>query len=383
MRVILLCVTIAVGAACTDSNGDPKNLGPIPRIELADVTPVWPLVTTTDHRANGFIDAGMTAGHGAVFPRNVFDSTPALTRVDEPDTIYANLLVVGARLDTCFQEGLPAPCQNSVRLVLQPVLPKADDASVDEVRDGSIHAFYIVDDAQEILDAASQLARLRAASDLDASGALDVNPLLQSDEGRNAARDVILPLIGGDRLVRVTSMQVHAGNQAWTFSGFAVDEVGQFTNPDQVFAQHVLSTGETGPIHVSIDPPVGGPGDPDDYSVLLDDADAAAATIEQRQSAFDAAGRIESPTLANSGTRDCVSCHVSAIVRATALAREPLADTPDAFLSDRYDLSTRTDFLDTELIHNLGYRFDTLTLSPRVINETAAAAARIDDALHP
>lgn len=388
MRLLALFSLAAIAVACIACIPRPRDdglpvLGPIPKIELADVTPVWPLVTVDDLRGSGFIQAGMAAGHGAVFPRDVFDSVPALTRVDEPDVIFENLTVVGARLDTCFQEGFDVPCESSVRLVLQPILPRADDPSVDEARDGSIHAFYIVDDAQEILDAIAQLARLRAQADLDASGRLDVSPLLRTADGRTAVRDVLLPLIGGDRLVRVTSMQVHAGNQAWTFSAFVIDELGSFTNPDQVFAQHVLSTGESGPIHASIDPPLGGIGDPDDYSVLLDDDDANAATLEQRQAAFDAAARIENPDRNNSGTRDCVSCHVTAIVRATALAREAMADSPDAYLSERYDLSTLTDFTNTELIHNLGYRFDTLSLSPRLIHETAAAAAAADDALHP
>lgn len=369
--------------ACTPPDVEPTPKGPIPPIELADVTPVWPLITVADRDAAGFIAAATIAGHGAVFPRDVFDSVPALTRTDEPDDIYANLIVVGARLDPCFQEGFDVPCEASVRLVLQPILPKPDDADVDEVRDGSIHAFYVVDDVQEILDAIADLARLRAARDLDASGQLNVNPLLESDEGRAAAREVILPLIGGERLVRITSMQVHAGNQAWTFSGFAVSEIGSFTNPDQVFAQHVLSVGEDGPLDASIDPPLGGPGDPDDYSLLLDAAEADAATREERQAAFDAAARIENPTLNNSGTRDCVSCHLTAVARVSALAREPLVDGPDTFTFDRYDLSTPTDFTDTELVHNLGYRFDTLSLSPRLIHETAVSAALADDTLHP
>jgi hypothetical protein len=355
---------------------------PIPPIELADVTPVWPLVTVTDRDASGFLSASTSAGHGVVFPRDVFDSVPALTRTDEPDDIYGNLIVVGARLDPCFQEGFDVPCEASVRLVLQPILPKPDDADVDDARDGSIHAFYVVEDTREIFDAIADLARLRASAKLDASGRLDVNPLLASDEGRTAARDVILPLIGGERLVRITSMQLHAGNQAWTFSGFAISELGTFTNPDQVFAQHVLSVGEKGPLDASVDPPYD-EGDPDDYSLLLNAAAADAATLDQRQAAFDAAARIENPALNNSGTRDCVSCHLTAIARASALAREPLVDGPDAFTSDRYDLSTPTDFENTELVHNLGYRFDVLTLSPRLIHETAVAAALADHVLHP
>src|SRR6185503_17643232 len=88
--LVLSLAAVSLGA-CVDGGprgtGKPDDKGPIPRIELADVTPVWPLVTVDDHEASGFIVAGMNAGHGVVFPRDVFDSTPALTRVDEPDAI--------------------------------------------------------------------------------------------------------------------------------------------------------------------------------------------------------------------------------------------------------------------------------------------------------
>src|SRR5881394_254240 len=118
MRLLLVLVFIAA-AACAggiETPPQPKDKGPIPPIEMTDVTPVWPLVTVDDLADSGFILAGMDGGHGVVFPRDAFDTTPALTRVDEPDVIYDHLTVIGARLDTCFQEGFDVPCELSVRL---------------------------------------------------------------------------------------------------------------------------------------------------------------------------------------------------------------------------------------------------------------------------
>jgi hypothetical protein len=317
-----------------------------------------------------------------VFPRDVFDVTPPLTRVDEPDVIYDNLTVVGARVDPCFQEGFDdPPCELSVRLVLQTVLPSPTDAAVLETRDASIHAFYVVDEEREILDTIAALATKRVERGLDASGPLDVSPLLQDIDGRKAVRELLLRVVGGERLVRVTSMEVHGDNTAWTFAGFAVNEIGTFGDKDEVFAQHVLSVGTRDAIEASVDPEPP-PGD-DNYFLLLDEEDAAAATLEERQAAFDAAARIENPLLHNSLTTDCVSCHLAAPARARALLREPLSPSPDAYVSARYDITTSNAFENSQLIHHLGYRFNILALSPRLVNETAMTAERADQLLHP
>ena len=351
-----------------------------PPVEMVDVTPVWPLLSLPDLDAAGYIHATSQGAHGVVFPRRVFDSVPALTRVDEPDAIYQNLVVVGARIDPCFQEGDPAPCEASVRLVLQPLLPEAANSDVLEARDASIHAFYVVSDVKEILTAIAALASARADAALDGTGPLRVNPLLEDDAGRIAARDAILKVIGEDRLVRVTSMGVHGDNTAWSFSGFSVADIGKFTNPEQVFEQHVLSVGGRGAIEARVEPPLPGP---ESYSLLLEDTAARAATLAERQAAFDSAARIENPALYNSGTLDCVSCHLTAVARAAAIHREFLAPSPDAFTSEHRDLSVSDAFRDTEVVHNLAYRLNVLALSPRLIHESAVAADRADAALHP
>lgn len=351
-------------------------------VEMVDVTPVWPLPTSADLEARGFIVASTVAEHGVVFPREVFDATPALTRVDEPDLIYANLTVVGARLDPCFQEGVnDPPCEASVRLVLQPILPSPSNAAALQARDASLHVFYVVEQTSEILDAITALATLRVESGAAGAGPLAVSPLLKDPVGRAKVRDVLVGLIGADRLVRVTSMEVHGDNTAWTFAGFAVREIGSFNNPDEVFAQHVLSVGTGGAIDASIDPALL-PG-ADNYTLLLNDEDALAASLSERQAAFDAAARVENPLLHNPGTLDCVSCHLAATARATALVRDELAASPEAYVNDRYDITPSAAFTNTQLIHNLGYRFDILALSPRLVNESALTAARANELLQP
>lgn len=164
---------------------------PPPAIEMPDVTPVWPLPTSAALDEAGFIIAGAEAGHGVLLPRAVFDKTPPLTRVDEPDVIYDNLAVVGARVDPCFREFVDQECELSVRLVLQTILPSPTDASVLEARDASIHAFYLVEEEREILDTIAALATARVERNLDGTGRLDVSPLLKDVEAQEGARDLV------------------------------------------------------------------------------------------------------------------------------------------------------------------------------------------------
>ena len=116
---------------------------------------------------------------------------------------------------------------------------------------------------------------------------------------------------------------MHADNAAWTFGGIdlAAGEPTDVVIPNTggEVEQHALSDGGTGPIHATVQPALSGP---DNIALLLSDAAAAAATRAERQAAFDAAARIENPTLNNPGTVDCVSCHLTAVARVAALNRE-------------------------------------------------------------
>ncbi len=351
---------------------------------MVDVTVVWPLPSTgADLEGEGFLRAGSSAPSGVLLPRAIFNAIPALTRVDAPDAIYENLVVVGARLDPCFREGRGAPpCSPNLRLVFQPVFSSL--ASGPEARDASIHAFYAADDQRQIKVAIDALARARHALALPTAPALSVHPLARSRENRLRVREILLPLLGSARLVRVTSVGVHAGNAGWTFSGFdlaadggsspiVIPETGGATE------QHLLSI-EGPAISANVEPPIASA---DDVSLLLDDAASRKATLLDREKAFDAAARIENPALHNPGTVDCVSCHVSAVARSAAAKIQPLPTSPDAFRSTRHDLTPTTTFGNSQMIRALGYRFTELVISPRTIHESAAVADFVEATLTP
>jgi hypothetical protein len=359
---------------------------PAPDIGLVDVSIVWPLPGGEGGDV-GFLDATTEGGAGVLLPRAVLDALPELTVTDEPEDLYDALIVTGARLDPCFREGEGAPpCAANVRLVLQPIRPALEDeaAPVGEpvARDAALHAFFAATDAAELVAAVSALARARSDAGHDGAGPLDVHPLLRDADGRARVAAILLPLLGERRLTRVTATGVHAGNTAWTFAGIDVlgDDLLPMTIPRTGGAveQHLISDALPGAIRAIVQPaPTAG----DNFAVLLDDAAAGAAPLTDRQAAFDAAARVENPLWHNPGTVDCATCHVAAAARAVALARDTLTPSPDAYTSATHDLTTSSAFADSRLIRAFGYRFRTLALSPRVVNESAAVADEVAAAL--
>lgn len=373
MRVSALLAVLSVGllVAC-GPEADPR-----PPTGLSDVTLIWPLPASDGAFADDtWLFAPSTGASGPVLPRGVFDHIPELTRVDEPDLLYRQLLVVAARLDPCFREGAgEPPCQPNLRLVMQPVVVTSSGM---EARDASVHVFFSANDEDEILRATESLSRARAGRVGPAGARLDVHPLLTDIEGRRQVRSVLAPLLSADRLSRVTSVSVHGDNGAWTFSGFdwkgdapvpiVIAELGGGTS------QHLLSLPGDEP-SASAEPQSSSG---DDFSLLLDGASAKTATVEARQRAFDAAARVENPGIHNPGTIDCVSCHVSAVARAAGSKAGDLQPSPEAFSSTRHDLTPTANFDDPQMVRALGYRFGELVVSPRVIHESAAVADRVD-----
>ncbi len=340
---------------------------------LHDVSIVWPLPATPDRAADdGFLTAAWPAAYGELLPHAVFDGLPHLTRVDEPHEVLDNLVVVAARLDPCFREGGPqASCQPNVRLVFQPlVLDEQGNASA---RDAAVHAFYNARSRDDVLALIADLAR-----DREQAGQphipLGLHPLAHDTAGRRKLRERLAPLLGEKRLVRVTTTDVHADNSAWTFQGFNRGSDGQLTpmviGGLDTTEQHVLSL-STPALRIQVSPRAA---QADDFSLLLDEADASQATLAQRQAAYDAAARIENPTHHDPGTTDCASCHVAAVARHRAAAQEPLAVSPGAYASASRSLETTGDFSNPRVVRAFGYRFGELFISPRVVHETAQVA---------
>lgn len=327
------------------------SCGPAP-LAVDDVTFLVPL-----SRASAFLPAS------AVLPRARFDAVPPLTVVDEPEALYSALAVVGVRLDSCFREGAGAGlCQPQVRLVLQPVMWGAAGLTT---RDAAVHLFFKTSPA-EVLQAARSLQRARIAAKQGESEQVRVHPGFASSAFETSAREALMPLLTADRLVRVTSMQVHASNQAWIFSGTNLD--GATATPISIattagaMEQHVTSTGGTSAPEVTLDPATAVEGA---LTTVIHQGGLAAATTAQLEAAAQAVTRLEDPTVHNPGTIDCATCHVAALTR-------------QALSTRGVGTSANGPYADTRALRALGYFFEAPAISPRVQNESIAVRNRFN-----
>ncbi len=346
---------VAVVTACVAAP-EGKSEGPFPtlpagaRVELEDVAVAWPLPPGTG-ASEGFL--------GPLLDCDVISVFEPLTRTDEPADLCTSLVVTAARLDACVNEGTDT-CRAELRLSLQPVFDG-------EARDAALHAFYDVDE-QPVLAAIAQLMALRLERNDDGRGALGVHRLLADNDGRRAVAGIFEKLLDKATLDHVTQITVHGGNAAWTFESRFFTE-GVPAEGDAKL-QHLLSASES-VIDISVDPPSGSE---DQFEVLLKDDVAAAASLGEQQAAFDRAARVEHPDLHTMNTLDCATCHAAAPARAAALARSPLSPSPDAFASERHDLTPSAVFSNPQFIHAFAYRLDTLTINQRLVNEAAISA---------
>lgn len=307
-------------------------------------------------------DARSVLPASRVLPRAAFDALHhPLTVVDEPDELYRALAAVSVRLDACFQEGTnPGPCQPQVRLVLQPVF---DEATGPTTRDAAVHAFYAVTEAQ-VLAAARSLATARTQRGLSVPEQIEgPHPGFADATWRRALEEQLLPLLDPTRLVRVTSMSVHASNQAWVFEGadyvdgqpvrIAIPTLGGALDA------HVTSTGGTGALEVTIDPgsSVEGPLMP-----VIAPGGLARATAAELAAAATSVERLENPAVHNPGTVDCATCHVAALAQRAFVGRGVALDA---------SVPAPESFADTRNLRAFGYFFARPAVSPRAAREIA------------
>lgn len=345
MRVRPLQTLMALGLFSLAACGSP------PRAVVQDVAFLVPLVDARD-----FITAR------EVMPRALFDRLQPLTVSDEPDDLYSALAVVGLRLDACFQEGAPpSPCQAQVRLVFQPVFD--DPMAGVTTRDAAVHVFFNTS-PDEVVTAAKALIALRSEQKLNVEDALTgPHPGFADAVWKQKAKAAVSPLMNPERLVRMTSMGVHASGQAWVFSGIDISD-GVPTDiqvPTLALTTegHVTSTGGALAVEVTIDP--GSTVEPS-LTPVIAKGGLSQATPEQLAAAVTSVARLEDPSIHNPGTVDCATCHVAALTRLALESKGLTFQSP---------FTASAAFADTRNLRAFGYFFTQPALSPRLLREAA------------
>ncbi len=329
------------GGETTGSEDETRPDGPAETIPLvaSDVSFLIPL-----RAVNGF-GAETTGGHGPLLPRPYFDRLEALTRIDDADTIYQNLDVVGVRLDPCFVESHnTVDCESQIRIVLQPVIGSADEYAA---RDATIHAFYRVP-RDELNALAQALAQLR----IDEGGdtVIGQHPMAAS------AADLLLPALGSNRLSRITFVSVHASDEAWSFGGFDVVN-GTLRHHELVgvddHEQHLTSLGGTETLDASILPE---PVIETQAARFMELYVRDEMSLDETESAHAGLHRLLDPSVHDTGTVDCASCHM-----ATASAY---------FVDGQLGLTIPDVYANTQNQRMFGYFGTEQSISPRVNAET-------------
>ncbi len=407
---LLLATTGAAGLACTGSaeaEGGAMQADVRRRpnqVQMNDVSVLYPLPKSGGDLAEMLAASSVGVG-GPLLPAGLYTEVTgeALTRPDGPlppgrdvGLYYDELKVVAFRVDPCFANigpiVRPEACKNQLRLVLQPIHFDAASSS-SSATDGAVHAFYSLT-REELVALVKAIVALRTSERrAEQLGALAVHPIVAAQglagSFARGLREIVLAYSGAKNFTRFTTFSPQNLATSWVFSGFDV-EGSQATPmviptlPDETTSVTFFAgfgadlTGSFTPATTS----------KDDVALLANIGKARQATEAARNAAFDAALRVENPDKHSPDTIDCASCHVAGPARVLAAAifgwsdrGNPNSFVPDARYVDPSDMKQTTPVNEetNRNFHAFSYRDAHPMVAMRVVNETAAVVAYLND----
>lgn len=409
MRPLLLVPILAALVACSmgadsgESEDDVVKRRADLRPELAqvnDVSILYPLPDSAED-LDALLSASIDARGGPLLPKVLYEdafgvpgAAPVGPMFVPPGPAHASLRLVAARFDPCFAAlGTidDASCTNHVRLIFQTVTAETGAA------DTAVHAFYALS-RQELKDSVQQAIAIRRTAGDDRLGALGPHPRMKSQGLKGPAATAINALIkniaGTANLARITVFTQNGMGQRWNFSGFDIAN-GTATRmkipnlpedaPLVSFFAGLVNGDLTG--DPAFTPAATGAKPEDNMQLLGNSAKATAEpSLEKRQAAFDAAVRIENPTLHSPNTVDCASCHSAEptrrIVGETKLGLS-LKDPKNLFVANakfvpKADLALGS--VDTRGVdvHMFSYKGKVASIHQRTVSESAAVVAYLN-----
>ncbi len=317
---------------------------------------------------------------GELLPRQAFGQLPNLVIGGNPHLIYQDQLrVVALRIDPCFQEGAaPLKCRRQIRLVWQPLEFPKDRARASAI-DAAAHSFYDLSEQHwdTFLTELRELSATRSeASDVH----LDLHPQIVK-EGLGGVywsqlRALILKYAGLQNLSRVTGMNVDPIGSLWIFSGIEVDQENyqriRIPRVDRGAQGFFIDPKELSEFRAKINPY---PENQLAFLNLVADSKSRDPVMDRAEliEALNQANRLENPELENTGSVDCVSCHIAQSVRLWG-ERKGLQKLFEVELRPtRFDNPNVTKISASGFINRLrafGYFLDEANVSRRTDNET-------------
>jgi hypothetical protein len=381
-----IALGLSLGFAC----GGTGSTLPAIDLQMNDLSVLLPLPRDQTELDMALAPSAQAQG-GPLFPEALYDAGGG-------GGGYTDLRVAAFRLDPCFGQlgaiASPSKCQAQLRVVFQPMVATSDNSVI--APDMGVHAFYALSDAQ-LVDAVTDMIDAReddhGSADL---GPLAVHPVVAQEglTGPLAQRfdAIILKYAGAANLIRFTTLELELPNLAapdgdgdgggvWQLESFDVGSGSATRRTIATLAGSATTMSfevATNPLSADFSPMTTST---DDISLLVNYTQAAAASTDALQAAYDSALRIENPRDNSPDTIDCASCHMAEPGR--VLVGEPLGMTAsgdaNAFVPDAAiplaDLAQTTDILGSDgtlNIHAFSYVRAEPVINQRVIHETAA-----------
>jgi hypothetical protein len=389
-RKLAFALNLAVSGCASSPPRDVQG------VQMNDLSVLLPL-PSSQQDLSAMVAASTFAQGGALLPAAVYAAV-GNSQAFGGQATYDQLAVVAFRLDPCFGHVGPitdaSTCDNQLRLVLQPF--SVSDGTPTIASDIAVHAFYALT-RDQLIAAVNALVAARVAEVDD----LDLGPLapnvVVAREGLSGAlaqsfTHIITTYAGGANLVRVTGfvgvdeIETPPGTeveQSWVMGGFEIASgtATALTIPSLPDGATTMSLGvDVSPLATGFTPTTTSP---DNIATLANLDEWQAASSAQRQTAFDAALRIENPLDNSPNTIDCASCHMALPARELVGATSGMEakGDPNAFVPDAgipaTELAQTTDVVQSGHldIHAFSYLGAAPMINQRTINETAANLA--------
>ncbi|WP_394846270.1 hypothetical protein LZC95_02250 [Pendulispora brunnea] len=366
-----------LASACAAASQAPSQGNALRNV---DVTVVYPLPAAGQE--DDLVKPTAAGTNGVLLPRDVFEQgrMPELDErapLGDEEERWSSLRVLAVRFDPCPRVVLPPAagtiCEPEIRLVFQSL---RREGTVVHARDGAIHGFYRLSQAQWA-EVVGELRAIRAENATAPEVRLDVHPSLKGQGPRGAygvrLASILSRYAGEKNLVRVTHFRrlrrAAAPIGDWTF---AIRE----RNAGGAWSDATIAT--TSVKEESLVTIVGGRWDADITPVPPAANDVTKVfkgqTADAREN-FRPVVRALNPRIHSSETIDCASCHIAPDV-AVFLEREQPVTSFDERFQSRYSLDaahkSNEEAIGFEHMHMLSYSGTSLSVSHRVANETAA-----------
>ncbi len=372
------------------TNAPPAGNDPAP---IAPIGPYTGLVGTTDvsilypmpllGQSTDFLRPTDVGTYGALLPKAAFDIVVPNDRIDAatniPKSGYAELALVSLRLDHCSaRKG--SGCTSEIRAVFQALYTTTEGVSGMAAADGGLHVIYEVSES-ELLTTMKQILTLKKAQGGLASQILDVHPIL-AQQGLDGAfakglRAILLEHLGAERIARITFFDHNFGfeQDGWLFTIF--DRSGGTFVPKNIPklseerpSQIVVGSGPLdGPIQDTNVFDSENSETKDDVRPLFKINSSALALP---QPAYDAALRIQNPTLHDAESTDCANCHLAEGARLRAKTFHEFSDA--AAFEHARPLGYKSERTSVTNLHAFGWMHRQVSIMQRTANESVIVA---------